>query len=133
VQTILTPHEQRRRRIAVGSSKLSSLTFHAGARLPSHVQAACHFPTTNKARKKTHPLNSEKLATQVTGEKPFRAFSYLKQANAKCAKLLQRANFESYLRAGIRGCCNQVLSLTSQVGVLARVPRVAIDAPLREK
>jgi hypothetical protein len=49
VQTILIPHEQRRKRCEVASSKLGNFTFHAHARLPRHVQAAYHARTTNEA------------------------------------------------------------------------------------
>ncbi len=57
----------------------------------------------------------------MTGEKPVRTFSFLKQAKAKCAKLLQRTNFEFYPRAGILNCCNQALSLTTRVGMMVQV------------
>lgn len=63
VQTVLIPHEQRRKRVEVASSKLGNFTFHAHASLPRQVQAACDIRTTNEACKKTHPLNSEEIAT----------------------------------------------------------------------
>jgi hypothetical protein len=56
----------------------------------------------------------------VTGEKPVRTFSFLKQAKAKCAKLQQRTNFEFYPRAGILNCCNQALSQLTGVTVKSR-------------
>ena len=49
VQAILIPHEQRRKRVEVASSKLGNFTFLAHARLPRHVQAAYHIRTTNEA------------------------------------------------------------------------------------
>jgi hypothetical protein len=64
------------------------------------VQAAYHIRTTNEAGKKTHPLNSEEIATSVTGENPVRTFSFLEQAKAMCAKLQQRKSFESSLKPG---------------------------------
>ena len=56
----------------------------------------------------------------MTGEKPVRTFSFLKQAKAKCAKLQQRTNFEFYPRAGILNCCNEAWVLKTRLlaGVL---------------
>jgi hypothetical protein len=48
VQTIQIPHEQRRKRLEVASSKLGNFTFHAHARLPCHERVAYPIGTTNE-------------------------------------------------------------------------------------
>ena len=45
----LIPHEQRRKRVEIASSKLGNFTLHAHARLPRHVRAAYHIRATNEA------------------------------------------------------------------------------------
>jgi hypothetical protein len=49
VQTILIPHEQRRKGVEVASSKLGNFTFHAHARLPRNERVVYHIGTTNEA------------------------------------------------------------------------------------
>ena len=48
VQTILIPHEQRRKRVEVAASKLGNFALQAHARLPRHERVAYHIGTTNE-------------------------------------------------------------------------------------
>jgi|ERR1700684_2241651 hypothetical protein len=74
VQAILIAHEQRRKRGESAASKLGNFALQAHAPIPRHEQVAYRVRTTNEARKKTHPLNSEEIATQVCGKKRIRKF-----------------------------------------------------------
>ena len=48
VQTILIPHEQRRKRVEVAASKLGNFALQAHPRLPRHERVAYHIGTTNE-------------------------------------------------------------------------------------
>ena len=83
----LIPHEQRRKHVGVTSSKLGNFAFHPHARLPGHEQVAYHIRNTNGPWKKTHPLNVELIATQMSGKDSDPDISIPKQAKAEYDKL----------------------------------------------